>query len=307
MEHIIIYPNYLPKVGGIETAVYQLSKLLTKRGYKVTIAFLGAESNAALFHYAEVADVIRLETNTKIEGDVCLIASNHLRPRQIEAKKWIQWIHSDYEKYNNLQLVRNPEVTQYVAVSEHCAKIAQKMFNIKPKVIYNLLDEEFGSNKEKPLRLVTNSRISPEKGFSRMLQFAKQLKAEGVRFEWRIYGDNSHRPQEYEDVKRQFKDIEEVLFVGYKSDVTMGLLQADYLVQLSDFEGCPYAVLEALQMEVPCIVTDYLGVREIIKDGINGHVIPLDMKNIDIKKIVKKIPKFKYEPLSSIEDWEKLL
>lgn len=314
MKTIVIYPNYLPKVGGIETAVYELAKMLSNKGYKVIVAYQSAESNEVLFKYARVATVKKVLQDEVIKGDTCLIASNHERPKGIQADKWIQWIHSDYEKYNNLQLIRNPEVTQYVAVSKHCAEVANRMFDIDCKVIYNLVNEDFGVDVKKPLHFVTNSRISPEKGFytkkgdSRMLKFAKLLKEKGVNFEWRVYGDNSHFPKQFEDVKRDFRDIEEVLFLGYKSDITRGLAQADYLVQLSDFEGCPYAILEALKMKVPCIVTDYLGSGELIQNGINGYRIPLNMENIDLDKIISKIPVIKeYKPLSTIEDWEEIL
>jgi glycosyltransferase involved in cell wall biosynthesis len=142
-----------------------------------------------------------------------------------------------------------------------------------------------------------------------MLALAKLLKEDNVNFIWTVYGDNSHYPNEYQDWINKFKDIEEVYFVGYKSDITPALQEADYLVQLSDWEGCPYAVLEALKLEKPCIVTSWGGVDELIQDGKNGYILPMEADTYGkyIKKIVKNIPEFKYKPLSTIDDWIKII
>lgn len=311
--HFVIYPDYLPKVGGIETAVYELAKLLDRKKYFVTIAYNSCESEEAMKKYEKVAHLVKLE-DKYLDCDVCLLASNHLEPQQIRAKAWLQWVHSDYERYNNLQLVDNKNISKYIAVSNHVAKICKKMFGIDCVVIYNLLDPNFGKGVQKPIRFVTNSRLSPEKGFdlkekkSRMLKFAEGLKATGRNFTWTICGDNTYMPEEQRKIIDSFKHIDNVNFVGYKGDILPTLCGADYLVQLSDFEGCPYAILEALQVGVPCIVSDWKGVEELIQDGYNGYILRQDLKGVDMDKILNNIPKgFDTTPKSSIRDWEKLI
>ena len=304
-KEIVIFHSHIPKVGGIESAVYNLAHELDKEGYKVTILFKGAEGYKNLFKYAEVGDVVKLTADTKINTNTCLIASNHDIPPQITAKKFYQWVHSDYDKYK-LDL-KNKGKVEYIAVSKHCAKVIEKREKIKSKVIYNLIPDEFGTDKKPLLKLVTNSRVSPEKGFGRMLTLAQMLVEKGVNFKWDIYGDNTFKPNEYKDWIIRFRDIEQVSFLGFKSDITVGLRDADYLCQLSDFEGCPYSVLEALKMGVPCIVSNWLGVRELIKEGENGYILDMDMKKVDLDKIVNSIPKFEYKPLSTVNDWIKLL
>lgn len=49
---------------------------------------------------------------------------------------------------------------------------------------------------------------------------------------------------------------------------------SDCYVQPSYREGFPNTVLEAGAMGLPCIVTDINGSREIIKDGVNGLIVP---------------------------------
>lgn len=307
-KSIIIYASYIPRCGGIETAIMELMKGL--EGYSVSLVFTSAESWERLFGYARYGDVIQWLPDVEFEADVCLISSNHQLPENIKAKRVLQWVHSDYEKYN-LDFKFNPQVDTYVAVSKHSSRIFRKLYkdiikDRKVEVIYNILGDDF-HKKEKGLRLVTNSRLSPEKGFERMLILVNLLKEKGVKFNWLVFGDNSYNRKEEERIKGLFSGIEEVTFVGYKSDVTWGLETADYLVQLSDFEGCPYSVLEALKMKVPCIVSAYLGSEELIQDGVNGYRLPLDMGKIDIDKVVNDIPIVKDYKLSTIKDWIKLL
>ena len=306
-KKIVIYHEYLPKVGGIETVIYNLAKGLDKNGYKVVFTFKGVNEQKSLFKYAEVCDIAKLGEED-IHCDICLIASNHLIPTQIKAKRYFQWIHSDYKKYP-IKLANKGNV-EYVAVTRHCARVIHELEKIDAKVIYNLVDLDFGKDKRRILKLVTNSRISPEKGFNRMLLMAKKLKENNIRFVWTVCGDNVYDIAQFEKVKGMFSEIEEVSFVGYKRDVTPYLKDADYLVLLSDFEGCPLAVLEALQMEVPCIVTDWNGVDELIEDGKNGYILDMQLKNLDeekIKEIYTCKLKFKFEPKSTINDWLKLL
>ena len=62
--------------------------------------------------------------------------------------------------------------------------------------------------------------------------------------------------------------------VGKQSDVRPYYAQADALVFPSYREGFPNVVIEAGAMELPSIVTDINGSREIIIDGQNGVIIP---------------------------------
>lgn len=307
MKKIVIYHKYIPKLGGIESAVYNLARGLDSKGYHVTIAYERAESSESLFGYARVSDVRKVLADDVIDCDVCLIASNHALPVQIVAKKYLQWIHSDYDKYN-LDLLNKGKV-EYVAVSDWARQVILNREGVDSDVIYNLIGDDYIVDKSPRLKLVTNSRVSPEKGFGRMLDLAKVLKEKGVRFKWIIYGDNTPRPSEYVEWVDRFRDIPEVHFVGYKRDIKIGLEDVDYLVQLSDWEGCPLSVLEALRNNIPCIVADWGGVKELIQNGKNGYILPMETKSYAryVDKIVNKIPEFEYKPLSTIEDWVKIM
>lgn len=307
MKKIIIYHEWIPKVGGIETAVYNLAKHLVLNDYEVKVAFKGAEDSSSIIRYSEFADTVKL-SNQNLECDICLMASNHFIPDRIKAKKYLQWIHSDYEKYS-LELKNIGKIDKYIAVSQNSADVAKKLFGIECDVIYNLVDPDFTNFKKPDLKLVSISRISPEKGFSRMLALCEALRSKDVGFVWDIIGDNSQNKSYEDKIKAMFKDYNEVSFVGYKSDIRFGLTTSDYLVLLSDFEGCPLSVLEALSFGVPCILSSYKGADELVQHGQNGYILPLDMNLSDnvLDDIINKKPKFKFNQKGEIKSWLKHL
>ena len=99
--------------------------------------------------------------------------------------------------------------------------------------------------------------------------------------------------------------FEEIHFWKQRENIWDYLKDATYCVLLSDSEGLPYTVQEALQYQIPCIVTDVGGCTELIKDGVNGYVVPLDM-NFDVNKLLN-IPKCKEYDNNALEDWLKFL
>lgn len=82
------------------------------------------------------------------------------------------------------------------------------------------------------------------------------------------------------DVREWFLASPVVKYVGTQADIRPCLLAADALVFPSYREGFPNVPMEAGAMGLPCIVTDINGSNEIVKDGVNGRVIPapLDAK-----------------------------
>ncbi len=49
--------------------------------------------------------------------------------------------------------------------------------------------------------------------------------------------------------------------------------QLDVFVLTSRFEGCPYSVLEAMRAGTPPVITDVVGNREVVVDGVTGHLV----------------------------------
>ena len=76
------------------------------------------------------------------------------------------------------------------------------------------------------------------------------------------------------EIKQLIENSESIEAVGNQKDVRPFYAQSDVLVFPSYREGFPNVVLEAGAMELPSIVTDINGSREIIEHGKNGLIVP---------------------------------
>lgn len=310
---LTVYAAYIPKVGGIETITYNLTKVLARHGIDITLVINSCENDSILFKFAPYCNVIKTGYNNNIsKADVCLVTSNHKIPDFIKADRYIQWIHSDYKKYNIKMANLDRADLEYIAVSNHAGEIAKELYGIESTTIMNFPDPDLQEEKIQ-LRLVTASRLSPEKGKNRMLYLAKRLKEKGVKFVWTVCGDSPSDTMII-DWKNTFKDIEEVSFVGFKKDITPYIMNADYSVLLSDFEGCPMALLESIKLGVPVITTSWGGAEELVKNGKTGYIVPMNIEELtdkELDRIVNNIPtiadKDKNFTKDCVEKWISLL
>ena len=91
----------------------------------------------------------------------------------------------------------------------------------------------------------------------------------------RIYGEGTLRS----DLQAQIdalglKDV--VTLEGNVKDIHTRLAQCGIFALTSNFEGLSNALIEAMMVGLPCITTDYPGARELITDGENGLVVPMN-------------------------------
>jgi glycosyltransferase involved in cell wall biosynthesis len=142
------------------------------------------------------------------------------------------------------------------------------------------------------IRLLTLSRIQPEKGFKRMAVMQDLIK---VPFVWDIYGSGN---------LDLLKPLTKCTYKGVTNDAMEVMKQYDFLVQLSDTEGMPMVILEALSVGLPVITTNYPSAKELITDGVNGYIVDFDLKNLPELKI---LPTFTFINKSTVNDWLKIL
>lgn len=79
------------------------------------------------------------------------------------------------------------------------------------------------------------------------------------------------------EVEAQIQELglsEKVLLPGLQADVIPYLTAMDIYLMSSDFEGVPIALLEAMAMELPPVVTDAGGIPEVIERDVSGFVLP---------------------------------
>jgi glycosyltransferase involved in cell wall biosynthesis len=62
----------------------------------------------------------------------------------------------------------------------------------------------------------------------------------------------------------------------------------DIFMMTSEFEGLPIALLEAMSMELPMVATDAGGIKEVVRDGVEGFLKPVDQP-MDLEEPLSKL------------------
>src|SRR4030095_10162270 len=116
-------------------------------------------------------------------------------------------------------------------------------------------------------------RREPQKRFDLLLEAFAAIVDRFPQARLLIVGDGSRR----QALDAQIKTLnlgDRCRLVGHVDDVVPAYHAFDLLVQSSDYEGTPNAVLEAMAFEVPIVATAAGGTAEIVRDGVDGRIVP---------------------------------
>jgi glycosyltransferase involved in cell wall biosynthesis len=116
-------------------------------------------------------------------------------------------------------------------------------------------------------------RLEPQKRFDLLLRTFGNLMTTHPRLRLLIAGEGSERPK-LEDLAARLALGASCRFLGNRSDIVDIHHAFDVFVQSSDYEGTPNAVLEAMAMETPVVATAVGGTGELIRDGVDGLLVP---------------------------------
>jgi glycosyltransferase involved in cell wall biosynthesis len=113
----------------------------------------------------------------------------------------------------------------------------------------------FGIVSQRPV-VVTAGRLAPVKGYAGLIRAWRGIDADLV-----IAGEGPQRA-ELESLIRQLDLARSVYLVGYRSDVSSLMANADLVVISSEREGFPYAMVEALHLEKVIASTSFPGAAD---------------------------------------------
>lgn len=299
MKTIGIYQSNLSQIGGVETFLYNWCWWL-RNYFDVTVIYCTGDSER-IRKMSKIVKMVQYDSQDKFEFDIVIRNSVWGKiPDKIYSKenRYIEMRHANYkyllEKGWLYQQYHEWDRTnEIVGCGEFVSKMSDEVLHDHPTTIKNILLPR--KKTEKIIKLISCTRLDPAKGWNRMLKMMDMMRRAGIKFEWNIFTNSTMYKCNYEEVH----------FYKQRYDIWDYLADADYTVLLSDSEGLPYTVQESLEYQVPCIVTDVGGCAELIKDGVNGYVVPLDM-DFDINKI-RTIPKCPEYDNGALEDWLKYL
>lgn len=99
-----------------------------------------------------------------------------------------------------------------------------------------------------------------------------------------LVGDGVYEDKLRDEINRNLLQ-NNILLLGYRTDIPMILKISDLYIATSKREGLPVNILEAICSGLPLLVTDSRGQRELVEDGINGYLV----RNNDEQDLIQKI------------------
>ncbi|MEG1847135.1 MAG: glycosyltransferase family 4 protein [Lachnospiraceae bacterium] len=255
-----------------------------------------------LSHYKEAVDSVLKRIRELLP---CTIVINQLAQvyaaAYIAKKQYgdqvriISLIHSDYERIydENNAIIDTTDV--FLCVSKEIRENFINQYGVNPEKVYlkqNAIRCEKGFYKSytpqgQAIHLAYAARIEKaQKRADLLIPFIQLLENKKINYQLHIAGDGSFYP-----TIKQFVDTNQlsnkVHLYGMISFYEMNQFwkDKDIFINLSDYEGCAIAMLEAMSFGVVPIVTNTSGVNGVIQQGINGFVHDRE----DIRGIVTSI------------------
>lgn len=149
----------------------------------------------------------------------------------------------------------------------------------KAIVILNPLKENLPIRQDINARektIVTFGRLVREKNFSLLINSFELFSATHPDFKLIIYGDG-YEKQYIENIVSSKCLNNKVWIYPASEDVHKSILNASMYISSSDFEGLSNSMIEAMAIGLPVVCTDCPcgGAKMLIRDGINGILVPV--------------------------------
>lgn len=286
---ILFYCEYVNKVGGIATFLYNTCQQL-KKYYDIVIMYDDFPEEQ-INRLSKVVPVVKNDGKRAVVCDTIVL--NRLKdkiPPDVTYNKSVQMCHACLQKTFKI-----PYDSDYLVNVSQAAKDSWGDASKHGIVINNLSYPEADE-----LLLVSATRMQAgDKGDNdeRIRKLANMLNDKNIRFTWLNFSDKG-----LNNPPRNFINM------APRLNIQSFIKRADYLVQLSDLEAYSMSVLEALNLNTAVLATPFPSLfEEGFIDGKTGYVIPYDM-NFDVEKILT-VPKFefRYDNQKIIDQWKELL
>ena len=286
----VFYFADINSIGGVESFFYYLSKLFKN----FTVVYGKADSMQA----------DRLSKNVEVrkwhgEEIKCkrFFGNYNCEPiiPYLDAEEKYFIIHCDYKKTKHAKPLIYPGFKN-IGVSKLACRSFTELTGLQTELIYNPVEIDVPKvEKKKGLHLISATRLGGgEKGGWRMDKLSEILDKAGIDYTWEVYTN-----------KKVHFTSPNIIIKEPKLDLTKEIAESTYLVQLSDHESFGLSVAESLKLGTPVIITDIEAFHEIGCNESNSIMLDLNMNNVDVERIKKGIPPFKYKPPKS--NWGKYL
>lgn len=165
-----------------------------------------------------------------------------------------------------------------VCVSQHDLRLAYDR-HIVPRGRLHVIHNGIEAPAAPPARrapgdrlvLGCTARLAAPKDLITLLCALKQPGCE--RWELRVFGDGPDRKR-IERRRGELGLADRVTLLGNRDDIAAQLADCDAFALISDWEGLPYSILEAMAAGLPVLASDVGGIPDLVVPGSTGELVP---------------------------------
>lgn len=282
--------------GHADIVLARLYAKIKHRAFLSRTKMTGVD-DGSIFHYVgryTTPLLPSLKGYGKYDLAISFLTPHHIVARNVDARKKIAWIHTDYstvrvnteaelpiwDSFDNIISI-SPQVTETFAMSFPSLrnKITEIENILSPALIHQ--QAEAGSAPEMKhdgFKILSIGRYSYPKNFESIPHVAKLLKEAGLRFKWYIIGVGDGT-----SVTKQIQETgtaDYVIQLGARNNPYPYIAACDLYAQPSRYEGKSVTVREAQILRKPVIITDYPTARSQVTDGLDGVICGMDIASI---------------------------
>lgn len=185
-----------------------------------------------------------------------------------------------YESFDTIYLCSAPAREHFLEVLPGFSGRAEVLPNcVDGSRVRRLAQEPCRRLDADAVRLITVSRLSPEKGLEKIPVLLKRLREDGLKAHWYVVGGGPGETSLKAGAAR-LGVAEDLTLLGPKTNPYPYMAQCDVYVQPSNYEGYCIALAEARALCLPCAACAFSGAAEQIENGVTGFVTGMDASGL---------------------------
>ena len=191
--------------------------------------------------------------------------------------KLYHWTHQRKQQWVGVSMSNCQSIIQSFQVPKEQVTCIYNGAEIKAELSEDICDLRYQVRKELQLSentkiALTVARLSKQKGHNLLIPAIPHLTTEfpDLKFVW---VGNGEEKESLLNLIKEYKITEQVLCLGYRSDIPRLLQAADLFLFPTYYEGQPFALLEAMAYGLPVITTATDGIPEVIEHQVHGLLV----------------------------------
>lgn len=180
---------------------------------------------------------------------------------------------------------------EVAAISKNGKEYLQRAYGEENKIsVYHLGAIDHGKHnplsERTPLRLLTCSRTVPLKRLHRIVDTLCLMGEREIK--WTHIGGGEAQASLVAYAKEKLPGNITATFTdtvpNEKIYEIYGQTPFHVFINVSETEGVPVSIMEAMSFDIPVIATDVGGTSELVCEGVNGFLLPVDFQNEQLKE-----------------------